>query len=179
MLFFATLNAVSKLINGWIVELNVLTNFIACLRVLNLWIWVFHILSIFRRESLNRQDHSILSRIDDLLRFVLIFTYVNSRQARNTHRSDHWSAPLFMFLLPAENSCMRMRNKIKTNRDKSSIRDSMLYLYLYYLHIFTVIYLFIKCWLKFNFFWHLPDKRDWTDWIVRLFSYSSLCKFCS
>ena len=59
--------------------------------------------------------------IDDLLRFVLIFTCVNSRQARNTHRSDHWSAPLFMFLLPAENSCMHMRNKIKTNRDKSSI----------------------------------------------------------
>ena len=32
-----------------------------------------------------------------------------------THCSDHWSAPLFMYLLPAENSCMRMRNKIKTN----------------------------------------------------------------
>ena len=37
--------------------------------------------------------------LDDLW-FVLIFTCVNSRQARNTHRSDHWSA-LFMFLLPA------------------------------------------------------------------------------
>ena len=59
-----------------------------------------------------------------LLRFVLIVTCVNSRQARNTHRSDHWSAPLFMFLLPAENSCMCMRNKIKTNRDKSSIEWS-------------------------------------------------------
>ena len=32
-----------------------------------------------------------------LLQFVLIFTCVNSRQARNTHHSDHWSAPLFMF----------------------------------------------------------------------------------
>ena len=42
---------------------------------------------------------------------------MNSWQARNTHHSGHWSAPLFMFLLPAENSCMRMRNKIKTNCD--------------------------------------------------------------
>ena len=56
--------------------------------------------------------------IDDLTRFVLILTCVNSQQARNTHRSDHyWSPPLFIFLLPAENSCMRMRSKIKTNRD--------------------------------------------------------------
>ena len=40
----------------------------------------------------------------------------------NAHRSDHLSsAPLFMFLLPAENSCMHMHNEIKTNHDKSSI----------------------------------------------------------
>ena len=34
---------------------------------------------------------------------------------------EHWSAPLFTFLLPAVKSCICMRNKIKANRDKSSI----------------------------------------------------------
>ena len=53
--------------------------------------------------------------------FDFIAHIVNSWQARNTHCSDHWSAPLFVFLLPADNSCMRMRNKIKTNRNMSSI----------------------------------------------------------
>ena len=62
-----------------------------------------------------------------MLRFVLIFTCVNSQQAKNTHRSDHWSAPLFMFLLPAKISCMRMRNKMKTNRDKNSSKALRLF----------------------------------------------------
>ena len=69
---------------------------------------------------------------------------LNSWQARNTPRSDHWSAPLFMFLLPAENSCMHMRNKIKTNRDKSSniacLRVLNLWIWVFHgLSIFIII----------------------------------------
>ena len=59
--------------------------------------------------------------IDDLLRFVLNLLLM--RICEFLAGKKHSLLALFFVyvLLPAENSCMRMRNKIKTNHDKSSI----------------------------------------------------------
>ena len=63
--------------------------------------------------------------IDDLSRFVLILLRMRMQEFSAGNKNitkvltNDQSDECF---LPAENSHMRMRNKIKTNRDKSSIR---------------------------------------------------------
>ena len=63
--------------------------------------------------------------IDDLSRFALILLRMRMQDFtagnKNINKgADQWSQSDECFL-PAEKSHMRMRNKIKTNRDKSSI----------------------------------------------------------